>query len=120
MRIRDWSSDVCSSDLYIVEPVGGDEVRRNAQRHAIRSVDPPAGRSQPDAAAARQARQEPAAANIGEQADAGLWHGKDGALGGDAIARRKRQVAAPARGAPVTAGHQRLLIIATQKRQKNI
>src|SRR3546814_12203001 len=34
MRISDWSSDVCSSDLMIRQPAGSDDARRHEQDRA--------------------------------------------------------------------------------------
>uniref|UniRef100_A0A0N4ZJN4 LigA n=1 Tax=Parastrongyloides trichosuri TaxID=131310 RepID=A0A0N4ZJN4_PARTI len=70
--------------LQRLDALRRDEVGVNAQRHRIRRLQPRAGQGQPHSRLARQARQEPAAAYVGEQADAGFRHGVGGALGGDA------------------------------------
>ena len=60
-----------------------------------------AGQGQPQARLARQPRQEPAAADVREQANAGLGHGEGSPLGGDPHSGRQRQADAAAHGHPV-------------------
>src|SRR3546814_16962139 len=40
MRISDWSSDVCSSDLYDVQEIEQFRVLRGLAYHAVRQQDP--------------------------------------------------------------------------------
>ena len=59
------------------------------QRGAVRRLDPGARQSEPQPRLPRQARQVPAAADVGKEADPRLRHGEGRALGGDANLARE-------------------------------
>ena len=75
---------------------------------AIGAIEPPAGEREILAHAARQAREIPAAADIGEQADAGFGHGEHRAFGGHAVFGRLRDADAAAHRDAVHEGDDRL------------
>ena len=56
-----------------------------AERDALRPVEPRAGQRQELGDAPAQAREVAPAADVGEEADRGLRHGEDGALGRDPV-----------------------------------
>src|SRR3546814_17524782 len=74
MRISDWSSDVCSSDLRCADParVVGDEIRRHRCEHA--------GRAAPDAGDDEETADDEALRNArsGEQGTAGTAEAEPG------------------------------------------
>ena len=74
-----------------------------------------AGQAEVDARLARRVRQQPGAADVGDQADAGLRHGELRALGDDAVARVAGQADAAAHDDAVLDGDERLGIAADQR-----
>ena len=100
--------------LERLDPIGGDKMGVDAQRHRIRRLKPRPGQGQPDTGLARQPRQEPAAADIGEQANAGLGHGIGGAFSGDADVRRLRNAHAAAHDDAIDDRRDRLGIVEHQ------
>ena len=76
-----------------------------AQSETVGGLDPRPGQGQPIARLPGKARQVPAAADIGKEANAGLGHGKGGALCGHAIAGGKGNPDAAAHHHPVHQGH---------------
>ena len=70
--------------LGLIEPIRGQIVRGEAERAAIGAVEPRTGQRDIFAKVAGEAREIPAAADIGEQADPGLGHREARILGGDA------------------------------------
>jgi hypothetical protein len=93
------------------------KVRCDAQRQAVGAAQPRAGQGQPHPGLPRQARQMPAAADVGEKPDAGLRHGETGPLGRNAIARRHGQPHPAAHGHPVHDRDDRLGIVEQQRVQ---
>ncbi|MNJ34690.1 hypothetical protein D3C77_294110 [compost metagenome] len=89
-------------------------MRMDAQGHRVRRLQPRAGQGQPDARLPRQARQEPAPAHVGEQADARLGHGVGGALGGDSDVGRFADPHASAHDDAVDDGRDRLSVFEHQ------
>ncbi len=87
---------------------GGHEVGRQADGAAIGGLEARAGERQPQAGSAGQAWQEPAGADVREEADAGLRHGEGGALGDDPIAGGPGDADAAAHGDAVHDGDHRL------------
>jgi hypothetical protein len=79
-----------------------------AQAEALGAVEAGAGQSEELAGPPRQARQIPAAADVGEQADRRLRHGEAGVLGGDPVFARLRDSDSAAHGDPVHEGDGRL------------
>src|SRR3546814_3725241 len=47
MRISDWSSDVCSSDLTEAQIFGGDLVEKISEQRSVVARDRPQGQAQP-------------------------------------------------------------------------
>ncbi len=84
--------------LDLLEPVGRDVMGGEAQSDALRAVEPGAGQRQELRDPAAQAREIAAAADVGEQADRGLRHGEDGALGRDPVFARAGNADAAAHG----------------------
>ena len=71
--------------LHLLEPIGGDIVGGEAERDAFGAVEPGAGQREELRDPAAQPRKIAAAADVREQADRGLRHGEDGALGRDPV-----------------------------------
>ena len=81
----DMLGDLDQLALHLLQPVRGDIMGGEAERDALRAVEPRAGQRQELRDAPAQAREVAAAADVGEQADRGLRHGEDGPLGRDPI-----------------------------------
>jgi hypothetical protein len=82
--------------------VGGDAGGRD-----VCAFQAGAGEGEPGAEFAAEPRQEPAAADIREEADTGLRHGEDGAFGGDAVRSVDGETDAAAHGNAVDQGEDR-------------
>src|SRR3546814_11105911 len=83
MRISDWSSDVCSSDLHVAAQVGaGVAVLRQAKQHVGRLVAGAVARHDAITGAAQDRRQEilaPAVRVVGQPAERLARPGGNGA-----------------------------------------
>jgi hypothetical protein len=85
--------------------LGGQVVGGETGPQALRPVQSRAGEGEEGADAVRQARQIPAGADIGEQADGAFGHGEEGVLRGDAVAAGEGEADAAAHRHPVHEGH---------------
>ena len=96
--------------LDLVERGLRDIMGGEAEIMAFGAVEPRAGQREELADPARQPRQIPAAADVGEQADRGFGHREAGMLGRDAVARGLRDADAAAHRDPVHERHGRHLV----------
>src|SRR6185312_12919696 len=85
----------------LLQPLMRHVMRGKAAIERIGRTDTRPGQRQIAADAAGTEIEEPTRADIGEKADMDLGHGKDGALGGDAVRAVDRDAAAAAHGDPV-------------------
>ncbi len=97
-----------------VELGRGDEGVAETRVDRVRSAHGLAGEAQIDAGFAGGVREQPGAADVGDEADAGLRHGELGTLGDDAVARVTREPDAAAHDDAVLDRHVGLRVAADQ------
>src|SRR3546814_5553336 len=93
MRISDWSSDVCSSDLEIAEPLRRDDVDiaiGEDEQERLSEADPDEGEEKGDEGDVTHRRRPvslPRRRGVAARACAGSLHGRDRRGGAGATAR---------------------------------
>ena len=120
-RTRRWRPRRCRRPASISRAISAPSLAEGTRCVAEAGVDGVgrahdlAGQAEVDAGFARRVRQQPGAADVGDQADAGLRHGELRALGDDAVARVAGQADAAAHDDAVLDGDVRLGVAADQR-----